>query len=214
MASKTSIPEPVLRRFPRYIHCLHHLRSRDVDTVSTSMLAEQLGVATAVAKKDMQYLNVEGKNRVGYDIVQLIHAIEELLGWNNPDEAVLAGAGNLGCAIMGYDRLQNYGVHIVSAFDTDPGKTGTNICGVEVLDISHMTSLIKRLHIRIGIITAPAKHAQAIAEAMVDGGIMAIWNFAPVALKLPPHIIVQDTQLYASLSVLSQKLKERLDAST
>jgi redox-sensing transcriptional repressor len=96
---------------------------------------------------------------------------------------------------------------IVAAFDTDKKKVGHDIAGVPVFDLGKFRDLAGRLHINIGIITTPSSAAQQIADLMVGWGIKAIWNFAPVSLKVPKHVIVQDTHIYANLAVILNKLE-------
>lgn len=98
---------------------------------------------------------------------------------------------------------------IVAAFDVDKKKIGTEIQGVPVFHLDKFRDLASRLHISIGIITTPAEAAQSVADLMVVWGVKAIWNFAPVALSVPPHIIVQDTHIYANLAVIINKLGQQ-----
>lgn len=66
------------------------------------------------------------------------------------------------------------------------------------------------MKIRIGIITVPADSAQKVCDMLVDSGIYAIWNFAPVHLKVPDNILVQQENMAASLAVLSAHLAEAI----
>jgi len=59
----------------------------------------------------------------------------------------------------------------------------------------------------------PGEHAQVVADMMVAAGIRAIWNFAPVSLRLPKHVIVQNEELYYSLAALSRKLADNMNQS-
>jgi redox-sensing transcriptional repressor len=65
------------------------------------------------------------------------------------------------------------------------------------------------MSIHLGIITTPAEAAQTVANEMVKAGIQAIWNFAPVKLNVPAHIIVHNEDLYSTLASLSWKLARR-----
>ena len=147
-----------------------------------------------------------GRPKIGFQLDELITAIERFLGWDNANEAFLAGAGHLGTALLRYDRFEACGLSIVAAFDTDPAKVGATLGGKPILHMDKMTDLCARMHVHIGIITVPAAFAQSVADRMIAGGILAIWNFAPIRLKLPPHIIVHNEDLYCSLASLSQKL--------
>ncbi len=136
-------------------------------------------------------------------------AIETFLGWNNVNEAFLVGVGNLGTALLGHERFSKFGLSIVAAFDTDPTKIGQWIHEKAVLSLDKLADLAPRMSIHLGIITTPAEVAQAVADEMVKGGIQAIWNFAPVKLKVPEHIIVHNEDLYSTLASLSWKLAQR-----
>jgi redox-sensing transcriptional repressor len=147
-----------------------------------------------------------GKPGVGFHVSTVIHLIEAFLGWDNATDAFLVGAGSLGTALMGYEGFHRYGLNIVAAFDANPERTGLNIHGKQVLPMDKLPDLALRTHVQLGVITVPADAAQAVADQLIDAGICAIWNFAPVRLKVPPTIILQQTELSAELAVLSVML--------
>ena len=173
------------------------------------MIGLAMGFVPVQVRKDLQYTGLIGKPKTGYATLELIQAIETFLGWNKVNEAFLVGAGNLGTAILGHERFSKYGLRIVAAFDTDPSKIGTRIHDREVLAFDKFEDLAQRIGIRLGIITAPSGAAQMIADHMIEAGILAIWNFAPVRLKVPAQIYVHHEDLYASLASLSCKLAVR-----
>ena len=203
------IPQPSLSRLPLYHHYLVDLNAKGINQISCSVIGRDLNCVPVQVRKDLQYTGIVGKPKTGYSVPELIEAIESFLGWNNVNEAFLVGAGNLGTALLGHERFSNFGLRIVAAFDTDPAKIGQWIHGRMVLPIEKLADLAQRMSIHLGIITAPAEVAQAIAGEMVDGGIQAIWNFAPIRLKVPSNIIVHYEDLYSSLASLSWKLASR-----
>jgi redox-sensing transcriptional repressor len=204
-----SIPQPSLRRLPQYHHYLVELETKGITRVSCSVIGNDLGLVAVQVRKDLQYTGIIGKPKTGYSVSELIAAIETFLGWNKINEAFLVGAGNLGTALLGHERFSKFGLHIVAAFDTDPAKIGKWIHEKAVLPLEKLADLAPRMSIHLGIITSPAETAQAIADEMVRGGIQAIWNFAPVKLNVPEHIIVHNEDLYNSLASLSWKLARR-----
>jgi redox-sensing transcriptional repressor len=206
---RTGIPQPSLNRLPQYHHYLTELKIKGISRVSCSAIGRDLNLVPVQVRKDLQYTGIVGKPKTGYDVIELVLAIESFLGWNNVNEAFLVGAGNLGTALLGHERFSNFGLRIVAAFDTDPEKIGQWIHQRMVLPLDKLADLAERMSIHLGIVTAPAEYAQAIADEMVKGGIQAIWNFAPVRLKLPPQIIVLNEDLYSSLASLSWKLAQR-----
>lgn len=207
--STRGIPQPSLNRLPQYHHYLSELKGRGINRVSCSLIGNDLNLVPVQVRKDLQYTGIVGKPKTGYSVPELIQAIESFLGWNNVNEAFLVGAGNLGTALLGHERFSNFGLSIVAAFDADADKVGRWIHGKAVLPLEKLADLSQRMSIHLGIITAPAEYAQSIADEMVRGGIQAIWNFAPVRLKVPAHIIVHNEDLYSSLASLSWKLARR-----
>jgi redox-sensing transcriptional repressor len=204
-----SIPQPSLQRLPQYHHFLVELEAKGVNRVSCSLIGQALGLVPVQVRKDLQYTGIIGKPKTGYSVSELIRAIETFLGWNNINEAFLVGVGNLGTALLGHERFSKFGLRIVAAFDTDPAKIGKWIHEKAVLSLDKLADLAPRMSIHLGIITTPAEVAQAVADEMVKGGIQAIWNFAPVKLRVPEHIIVHNEDLYSTLASLSWKLARR-----
>ncbi|MGA7832688.1 MAG: redox-sensing transcriptional repressor Rex [Terracidiphilus sp.] len=204
-----SIPQPSLKRLPQYHHYLVDLEAMGVNQVSCSAIGRDLSLVPVQVRKDLQYTGIIGRPKTGYSVSELIMAIETFLGWNNVNEAFLVGVGNLGTALLGHERFSQFGLRIVAAFDTDPTKIGQWIHEKAVLSLDKLADLAPRMSIHLGIITTPAQVAQAVADEMVKGGIQAIWNFAPVKLKVPEQIIVHNEDLYNSLASLSWKLARR-----
>jgi redox-sensing transcriptional repressor len=206
------IPESSLRRLPRYHRLLQEITTAGVPYVSCSVIARALDLDPTQVRKDIELTGIVGKPKVGYSAPALIRWIEDFLGWNNTKEAFLVGAGNLGSALLGYERFRSFGLDLVAAFDTDPYRVGTQIHGKEVLHLDKLPDLAQRMHIRLGVIATPAVVAQKIADLMVGCGIRAIWNFAPAHLRVPDFVILQNEDLYHSLASLSFKLQQRMAA--
>jgi len=211
--ARAGIPQPSLNRLPQYHHYLNELKAKGINTVSCSLIGRDLSFVPVQVRKDLQYTGIVGKPKTGYSVPELIESIETFLGWNNVHDAFLAGTGNLGTALLGHERFSNFGLRIVAAFDTDPEKIGQWVRGKMVFPLDKLADLAQRMSIHLGIITAPAEYAQSIADEMVAGGIQAIWNFAPVRLKVPQKIIIHNEDLYSSLASLSCKLAQRFHVS-
>jgi redox-sensing transcriptional repressor len=206
------IPQPSLKRLPQYHHYLMDIEAKGVNRISCSSIGRDLGCVPVQVRKDLQYTGIIGKPKTGYSVTELIQAIENFLGWNNVNEAFLVGVGNLGTALLGHERFSKFGLRIVAAFDTDPAKVGQWVHRKAVLPLDKLADLAPRMSILLGIITTPDEAAQAVADEMVKGGIQAIWNFAPVKLKVPEDVIVHNEDLYSTLASLSWKLARRLRA--
>ncbi|MBK6682272.1 MAG: redox-sensing transcriptional repressor Rex [Ignavibacteriales bacterium] len=204
------VPEPVLRRLPRYLQILTRLKEEGLKEVSSTRIANELHLDSTQVRKDIEFTGIIGKPKTGFLVPQLIHAIESFLNWDNVTDAFLVGAGSLGTAILGYPGFNNYGINIIAAFDSNPEKGGGTIRNIPIFHIDKLPDLSNRMHVHIGIITVPAASANEVAAKMIDGGIKAIWNFAPVQLRVPKEIIVENVLLHASLSVLTRKLGQQI----
>jgi redox-sensing transcriptional repressor len=183
-------------------------------SVSCTDIGAELDLDPTQVRKDLEAAGISGRPRVGYMLCNVIDGIEMFLGWKKSNEAFLVGVGHLGTALLGYKKFEDCGLRIVAAFDSDPDKIGRRINGKHLLPLEKMPALAKRMHILIGILTVPAAAAQSVADQMVEGGIRAIWNFAPVRLRVPERIIVHNEDLYCSLASLSQKLARELRVTT
>lgn len=201
-----NVPLPSIRRYPLYLRLLkEHLDQGDT-WLSSTEIARVLNLKPIQVRKDMACTGIEGKPRIGFEIQPLILAIEQLLGWDNATDAVLVGAGNLGSALTGYHGFDQYGLKIVAVFDNNPEKIGTYINGVQVYPMEQMPELVRKMSVRMAVLTVPAQHAQEVGLSLVEAGIQGIWNFSVQTLNLPDHIIVQRTDLAVSFAELSAKL--------
>jgi redox-sensing transcriptional repressor len=200
-----------IKRFPMYLRLLKTLRDAGQINVSATYLSNELGREAISIRKDLAITGVEGKPRIGFDIKDLIHAIEDFLGWNNSTDAFLVGVGNLGSALLGYEGFKASGLQIVAGFDKSSEKIGKRINGRKIFSIDELPKLTKRMHINLGILAVPANHAQECADLMVKAGIRAIWNFTPKKINVPKGIVTQKEDMASGLAILSVKLSKVLD---
>lgn len=205
-----SMPLPGVRRLPAYLRFLYTLKARGRDVVSCTHIGDELGLVSTQVRKDLATTGIVGKPKVGYNVVELINAIQNFLGWNNTSDAFLVGAGSLGSALLGYEGFKEFGLNLLAGFDVDPAKIGTKIHDREIFPLEKLHDLAPRMHVLIGVLAVPAAAAQDTANYMILAGLRAIWNYTPVKLDVPEGVIVEDVKLSASLAVLSSRLTEML----
>ena len=203
---------PSVRRLPTYLHKLMEMRKSGQDIVATPELARYMRCSEIAVRKDLAFTGAVGQPGVGYKIKDVIDAIRSCLNWDRPHEAVLAGAGSLGTALMGYDGFDEYGLNIIAAFDADPAKIGGTVRGRQIFDVRRLPELCAKLQVPLGIICVPARAAQEVADLMVRGGVKAIWSFANVQLTVPDEVAVQREVIAGGLAELSVKLRRSGDA--
>lgn len=198
-----------LERLPVYHHYLEQKDNEGIETISAPAIALDLQLNEVQVRKDLAMVTkTAGKPKMGYLIKELIADMEEFLGYHNTNQAALVGVGSLGKALLSYKGFEQYGVEIVMAFDSDGRKVNTRIGGKMVLSLDKLENLCQRMNIHIGIITVPGEHAQEVCNKLVAGGVKAIWNFAPIHLAVPSHVLVQNENMAVSLAALSKYLYE------
>lgn len=204
------ISQQTLKRLPYYLNYLNELKMNGILQAASPQIASALGYNDIQVRKDLASVSRSpGRPKMGFMVSELINDIEEFLGYRNTNDAILVGVGCLGRALLGYKGFQSYGLNIAAAFDHDESKIGTEVDGKHVFSLDKLSDLCKRLNIHIGIITVPAGNAQDVCNLLVSSGIKAVWNFAPVRLKVPEGILVQNENMAESLALLSQHLKQQ-----
>jgi redox-sensing transcriptional repressor len=189
-----------------YLHLLKALPEGGMTNISATMIANGLKLNDVQVRKDLALVSQGGRPRTGYDIRRLIADIEHCLGYDNADSAVLVGAGNLGRALLSYEGFAEFGLDIVAAFDRPEYTVCHTVAGKQVYPLEKLPGICSRMKINIGIITVGAGEAQSICDRLVESGVTAIWNFAPVHLTVPDHVLVQNENLAGSLAILSKQL--------
>jgi redox-sensing transcriptional repressor len=209
MAKQKISAVPSIRRLPSYLHIIRQSKDEGNEYISGTVIAQELHLEPIQVRKDLAITGIVGKPKKGYPVVALMAAIEHFLGWDEMQQAVLIGAGNLGTALAGYPEFQYHGLHICAAFDQDPAKIGKTIHGVPVLSLETMQIQIRNLKADIAILTVPSAHAQEVTDQLVSAGITAIWNFTNVKLKVPDSVIVQKEDLTSGYAMLCVMMNTR-----
>jgi len=200
------ISEAVVRRLPLYLRYLNNLQKMNVRTVSSQQLGEALDLNPAQIRKDLACFGEFGRKGIGYEVDYLIGKIKSILKLDQPINVVLIGAGHLGHAISNYNAYLKDNMKIVAILDNDPAKIGLRTAGLTIEPLERLQEIVKERDIRVGIITVPADAAQQVCDLLVDAGIHAILNFAPINLRVPDHVRVHHTDFTMELHSLSYYL--------
>ncbi|CDA86498.1 MULTISPECIES: redox-sensing transcriptional repressor Rex [Bacteroides] len=200
------VPEPTLRRLPWYLSNIKLMKEKGEQYVSSTQISKEINIDASQIAKDLSYVNISGRTRVGYNIDALIEVLESFLGFTNMHKAFLFGVGSLGGALLRDSGLQHFGLEIVAAFDVNPELVGKDLDGIPIFHSDDFEAKMKEYDVNIGVLTVPINIAQEITNKMVDGGIKAVWNFTPFRIRVPENIVVQNTSLYAHLAVMFNRL--------
>ena len=200
------VPEPTLRRLPWYLSNIKLMKEKGEQYVSSTQISKEINIDASQIAKDLSYVNISGRTRVGYNIDALIEVLESFLGFTNLHKAFLFGVGSLGAALLRDSGLHHFGLEIVAAFDVNPELVGKDLNGIPIFHSDDFEAKMKEYDVNIGVLTVPINIAQEITNKMVDGGIKAVWNFTPFRIRVPENIVVQNTSLYAHLAVMFNRL--------
>ena len=202
------ISDSTIRRLSRYYRSLENLIARNMETVSSDQLAEMDGITSAQVRKDLSFFGTFGKRGLGYNTKRLQQQIGEILGLDKSWNVAVVGAGNIGRALVKYEEFIKQGFNICLIMDADPEKIGTKVGNLVVGDSKKLPALIKQNKIDIGIIAVSASAAQAVADSLIDAGIRAILNFAPISIKAPDNVQVKSENSAIEIESLSYFLNQ------
>lgn len=200
------VSKAMLSRLPGYLNYLKSLPADEITNISATALANALDLGDVQVRKDLAVVSGGGRRKTGHRREALIHDIETFLDNHNITDAILVGAGKLGQALLDYNGFEVFGLKIIAGFDRHPKLEKTSE-GTPIYPMGELEAFCRDRVIPVGIITVPAAHAQEICDRMIACGVQAIWNFAPVHLKVPDHIPVQNENLAVSLTELRMRLR-------
>ncbi len=196
------VPQSVIKRLPIYLRVLDMLVQRDIDVISSKDLSEETGFTAEQIRKDLAYFGAFGTRGTGYHTEFLRDKILKIIGLDRKTKVIVVGAGHLGFAFTRYTITKNPYVNVVAAFDIDSSVVGSKILDLEVLPVSDMEQVVEKEEVKVAIMSVPAEQAQEVANKLIDAGIRAILNFAPVRLDYPEDVYIHNVDLTNELQSL------------
>jgi len=185
------IPDIIIGRLPVYLRALQRMADNGLKTTSSQELGEHVGISAAQIRKDISQFGEFGKQGTGYSIAYLLDKLREILKVDRKWDVVLIGAGDMGHALAKYQGFANRGFHIVMIFDNDKEKVGQKIDQFVIEDTDKMIERVKEAGVKIAMLTVPASAAQSVAEKLMQAGVKAFLNYAPISLNVPGNVKVQ-----------------------
>jgi redox-sensing transcriptional repressor len=191
MSETKPVPDIVIGRLPIYLRALNYLLAEGQTITASKDLAQRLGISSAQIRKDLSHFGEFGKQGMGYDIAHLRKQLRSILKADRVWNMALIGAGDLGHAIAHYAGWEGKGFRIICVFDNNPQKIGRNLGRFQICDIATLSERVKELDVEIAIVAVPAQAAQSVVDRLVEVGIGAILNYAPITVKVPEGVQVQ-----------------------
>jgi len=204
---KEQIPDIVIGRLPLYLRSVTRMHNKGCQVTSSQELGERLGISAAQIRKDLSQFGEFGKQGTGYNIEYLMEQLEKILNLDHEWNVAVIGAGDIGSALARYKGFANRGFKVRMVFDNDPQKIGTQVDEFIVQDITKMSAEITQARIKVAMIAVPASMAQQVTDQLVQAGVKAILNYAPININVPSDVRVQ----YIDPSVHLQRMTYYLD---
>lgn len=206
MASNEA-PDIVVGRLPIYLRALTFMAEDGQEITSSQELSEKLGISSAQIRKDLSHFGEFGKQGTGYEITYLRDQLKRILHVERTWPVALVGYGDLGHALADYAGFAPKGFEIVAVFDNAPTKIGQQVAGKKVTDLSDLPSVVRDKNIKVAIVAVPSTAAQQVADMLVESGIKALLNYAPINISVPADVQVQYIDPAAHLQHMTYYLK-------
>ena len=202
-AGTGGVPEVVIMRLPQYIRVLNGLMAEGTGIVSSQQLGEILQVTPAQIRKDLSYFGRFGKQGRGYRVQHLLVELKEIMGLDRRWNVALVGVGRLGRAVLSYPGFAPEGFHVVAAFDANRRVVGKTVGNLKVQPVEELDETVVSRGIGIGIVAVPSAHAQGVIDRLVEAGVKAILNYAPVATQAPEGVKVRNVDPVLALQTMT-----------
>lgn len=209
MAYKSRVSDAVVRRLPMYYRHLKELERAGVVRISSQELGERMNLTASQIRQDINCFGGFGQQGYGYHVSNLKERIGEILGLHKQYHVIIVGAGNIGRAVANYRNFSRDGFNIQAIFDVSEALVGIDVHGILVQPMEKLDAWLASHQVDIAVLSVPKTCAQSIADQLVQGGVRAIWNFAPVDLVLPEGVAVNNVHLSDSLRILSYRMNEK-----
>ena len=183
----------VAARLSQYLRVLTQARKMGQERISSQEISEYTNINATQIRRDLSGFGKFGKRGVGYNIDALAGEIRKILRTQGQHNIALFGAGRLGQAIANSSVFADHGFNIAAAFDTDPGKVGQPIDGMEVLGYERLTEVIREKSIIVAVLAVPSEAAQNVANDVVGAGVKIIFNYTDALLHVPGDVTVHTT---------------------
>lgn len=188
---EASIPMKTIERLSLYRRIVKSKFDQGNKYIYSYNLAELANRKPTQVRKDLSFVNITSTSQ-GYNIKDLIAEIGKVLDSSDIQQMALVGIGNMGKALINFFKGRGKNLKISAAFDIDDEKINRVFNGCRCYHVNEFKEVVNNKKISIGIITVPENNAQEIGDLMAESGIKAIVNVAPVPLKVPDDIYIEN----------------------
>jgi redox-sensing transcriptional repressor len=203
------ISDATIKRLSKYYRTLQNAIAAEKTTISSEEIARINGLTAAQVRKDLSFFGAFGRRGLGYNVNDLHRNISQILGLHKTWNLCLVGAGNIGTALVHFKQFQDQGFLFKLILDSDRSKFGQKIGELDIHDFENCEESVRREKIKIAVVAVPAPAAQRVVDRLVQAGVKAILNFAPVTILVPPGIFVRNENMVIEIEALSYALTSK-----
>ena len=205
--SQPPIPDPVIRRLPRYLTHVREMKKAREVWVSSADLAGALGLTTSTVRQDISHLDVTGVPKRGYRVAELERVLGAVLGASAVHRVVIVGAGLLGRALALHAELADNGFEVCAIFDNAKSTIGRKVGPLKVQPVGNLDRIVRDLRVDIGVIAVPSAAAQLVANQLVEAGVRGLLNLAHAHLHVPRGVHIVEGRLLARMQQLAYAVR-------
>lgn len=205
------VSDAVIRRLPGYYRHLRELEAAGVTSISSQELGKRMQLTPSQIRQDINCFGGFGRQGYGYNVSELKGHIGEILGLDRLHKVIILGAGSIGTAVAHYPTFSREGFKTLAMFDVATDKIGTRMNDIPVLAMEDLEKFLSANQVDIAVLALPAAYAQETLNRLYEGGVRAVWNFAPTDLNHPEDMIAVNVHLSDSLQILSYRIAHRED---
>ena len=205
------VSDAVIRRLPGYYRHLRELEAAGVTSISSQELGKRMQLTPSQIRQDINCFGGFGRQGYGYNVSELKGHIGEILGLDRLHKVIILGAGSIGTAVAHYPTFSREGFKTLAMFDVATDKIGTHMNDIPVLAMEDLEKFLSANQVDIAVLALPAAYAQETLNRLYEGGVRAVWNFAPTDLNHPEDMIAVNVHLSDSLQILSYRIAHRED---
>lgn len=203
--NERKVPKATLQRYPIYLKALRRMRKEGKTKIMSKELSEQVDIESTTIRRDFSLLGNLGKQGYGYDINDLIEIFNQELGVDFDEKIILVGAGNLGRALLKYNKWDHVVGEINCAFDVNPDRQGVRF-GIPVYDMNDLEKRIPQ-GCRIAIL-AIGENVQKTVDRLIECGITGFVDFTHKSIKAPKGISIKAVDVVSSIQEMVYEMNK------
>ena len=193
-----------MQRYPVYLKALRKLKAQGISRVMSHELSELVGFESTTIRRDFYFLWALGRQGYGYDVEYLIEVFNQELGMVLDEKIILIGAGNLGRALMKYNRWHHVVGEIACAFDISEDRLGVRFD----IPVYHLNEIEEKKPegCKVAIIAA-STGVQETIDRLVACGVVGFIDITHEHIRVPKGVILKSDDVVSAIQELIFEIK-------